>query len=146
VKGTAGVRLVRTGLDARGRSTVASDALVDASELPTGRVLHALWRSDAVASAPHAGDEPGLFPAAGGARFWVFTVRAHEPDGAAHGLHRTATVDLGFVVSGVLTMELEDGTTVDLNPGDAYVQNGTSHAWHNRGDVDATIVLSVLGV
>jgi mannose-6-phosphate isomerase-like protein (cupin superfamily) len=146
VKGTAGVRLVQTGLDARGRSTVVSDALVDASELPTGRVLHALWRSDAVASAPHAGDEPGLFPAAGGARFWVFTVRAHEPDGAAHGLHRTATVDLGFVVSGVLTMELEDGTTVDLNPGDAYVQNGTSHAWHNRGDVDTTIVLSVLGV
>jgi mannose-6-phosphate isomerase-like protein (cupin superfamily) len=139
-----GVRLVETGLDAAGRSTVVSDRVVDARELPTGRVLHPLWQDDAVLDAPPAGAEPGLFPAAGGARFWLFTVAAHEAQ-TGHALHATSTVDLGFVVSGVLTMELEDGSTVDLEPGDAYVQNGASHGWHNYGDVDATIALFIIG-
>jgi hypothetical protein len=138
------VRLVETGLDDAGRSTVAADRLVDARELPTGRVLNPLWGNDAVVDVAPGGIEPGLFPSAGGARFWLFTVRANEAQ-TAHALHRTSTIDLGFIVAGVLTMELEDGTTVDLHPGDAYVQNGTQHGWHNHGDVDASVALVVLG-
>ena len=144
------VRLVETGLDDLGRSTVASDRLVDAQVLPTGRVLHPLWGEDSVLSpAPDGGGPtgagPGLFPAAGGARFWLFTVRANEPADIAHGLHQTRTVDLGYVVAGVLTMELEDGTMVDLRSGEAFVQNGTAHGWHNRGTEDGLIALVVLG-
>ena len=90
------------------------------------------------------GTEPGLFPSAGGTRFWLFTVRANEAQ-TGHALHRTSTIDLGFIVAGVLTLELEDGTMVDLHPGDAYVQNGTQHGWHNHGDVDAVVALVVLG-
>ena len=138
------VRLVETGLDAAGRSTVVADRLVEARELPTGRVLNPLWGNDTASAGPAAGAEPGLFPSAGGARFWLFTVRAHEAQ-TAHALHRTSTIDLGFIVEGVLTMELEDGSTVDLHPGDAYVQNGTQHGWHNHGDLDAVVALVVLG-
>jgi len=138
------VRVVRTGLDGQGRSTIVSDELVDARELPTGRVLNPLWGSDSVLAGPSADAEPGLFPSAGGVRFWMFTVRANEAK-TGHGLHRTSTVDLGFVVSGVVTMQLEDGGTVDLKAGDAYVQNGTLHGWANDGDIDATIALVVLG-
>jgi hypothetical protein len=138
------VRLVETGLDDAGRSTVVADRLVDARELPTGRVLNPLWGNDAVLDAPPGGAEPGLFPSAGGARFWLFTVRANEAQ-AGHVLHRTSTIDLGFIVAGVLTLELEDGTMVDLHPGDAYVQSGTQHGWHNHGDVDAVVALVVLG-
>jgi mannose-6-phosphate isomerase-like protein (cupin superfamily) len=138
------VRVVRTGLDGQGRSTIESDELVDARELPTGRVLNPLWGSDSVLAGPPAGAEPGLFPAAGGVRFWMFTVRADEAR-TGHGLHRTSTVDFGFVVSGVVTMQLEDGGTVDLKAGDAYIQNGTLHGWANNGDIDATIALVVLG-
>jgi hypothetical protein len=138
------VRLVETGLDDAGRSTVVADRLVDARELPTGRVLNPLWGNDAVLDAPPDGAEPGLFPSAGGARFWLFTVRANEAQ-AGHALHRTSTIDLGFIVAGVLTLELEDGTMVDLHPGDAYVQSGTQHGWHNHGDVDAVVALVVLG-
>jgi quercetin dioxygenase-like cupin family protein len=138
------VRLVETGLDADGRSTVVADRRVEERELPTGRVLNPLWSNDAVSGGPAAGVEPGLFPSAGGARFWLFTVRAHEAQ-TGHALHATSTIDLGFVVAGVLTMELGDGSTVDLNPGDAYVQNGTQHGWHNHGDVDASVALIVLG-
>jgi mannose-6-phosphate isomerase-like protein (cupin superfamily) len=139
------VRLVQTGLDTQGRSTVASDELVDARELPTGRVLNPLWAADAVVTAPSGSGAAGLFPSPGGARFWVFTVRANEPAGVEGGLHRTDTVDLGFVVSGLLTMRLESGT-VDLNPGDCYVQNGTLHGWLNPGAADAVVALVVLGV
>jgi hypothetical protein len=138
------LRVVVTGIDESGNSTVASDSMVDVRELPTGRLLHPLWSADAVVPAPAGDATPGLFPAAGGLRFWMFTVRAHEEQ--THlGLHQTQTIDLGFVVSGELTMELADGSTVVLHSGDAYVQNGTAHAWHNRGDVDATIVLVVAG-
>jgi quercetin dioxygenase-like cupin family protein len=137
------VRLVETGLDDAGRSTIVGDRLVDARELPTGRVLNPLWTSDAVLDVAPGGAEPGLFPSTGGARFWLFTVRANEQTG--HARHRTRTIDLGFIVAGVLTMELEDGSMVDLHPGDAYVQNGTQHGWHNHGDVDATVALVVLG-
>jgi Cupin domain len=144
------VRLVETGLDDLGRSTVASDRLVDGRVLPTGRVLNPLWTDDSVLSAGRDGAgrdgaEPGLFPAAGGARFWLFTVRANESADTGHGLHQTRTVDFGYVAAGVLTMELEDGTMVDLRPGDAFVQNGTAHGWHNHGADDATIALVVLG-
>ena len=139
------VRVVETGLDEKGRSTVAADRLVDARELPTGRVLHPIWSDDRVLGAVPDGAEPGLFPGAGGARFWLFTVRAGEPGDAHGGLHATQTVDLGYVVAGVVTMELEDGAQVDLYAGDAYVQNGTAHGWRNRGATDATIALVVLG-
>jgi Cupin domain len=139
------LRVVETGLDQRGRSTVAADRLVDARELPTGRVLHSLWSDDRVLPAASDDAEPGLFPGPGGARFWLFTVRAGEPADADHGLHATQTVDLGYVVAGVVTMELEDGTQIDLQAGDAYVQNGTAHGWRNRGAADATIALVVLG-
>jgi Cupin domain len=138
------VRLVETGLDDGGRSTVVADRLVDARELPTGRVLNLLWGNDSPLDVAPGGAEPGLFPSAGGTRFWLFTVRANEAQ-TGHALHRTSTIDLGFIVAGVLTLELEDGTMVDLHPGDAYVQNGTQHGWHNHGDVDAVVALVVLG-
>lgn len=140
------VRVVETGLDGEGRSTIVADRLIDARELPTGRILHPLWSDDQVLAIAPNGAAPGVFPGAGGARFWLFTVRAHEPVDAGHGLHATKTVDLGYVVTGVVTMELEDGTEIDLHAGDAYVQNGTAHGWRNRGPADATIALTVLGV
>jgi hypothetical protein len=139
------VRVVETGLDEKGRSTVAADRLVDARELPTGRVLHPMWSDDRMIGAAPDGAQPGLFPGPGGARFWLFTVRAGEPEDVHRGLHATQTVDLGYVVAGVLTMELEDGTQIDLHAGDAYVQNGTAHGWRNRGATDAMVALVVLG-
>jgi mannose-6-phosphate isomerase-like protein (cupin superfamily) len=138
------IRVVVTGLDGDGRSTVVSDSRVDVRELPTGRLLHPLWGADAAVGAAGAASEPGLFPATGGLRFWLFTVRADEEQ-PNHALHSTPTIDLGYVVAGEMTLELEDGTEVVLSTGDAYVQNGTSHAWHNRGDVDATVALVVAG-
>jgi len=53
-----------------------------------------------------------------------------EPD--APGMHTTDTVDYGVVISGKVTLELDDGETVDLEPGDIVIQNGTRHAWRYK--------------
>ena len=58
------------------------------------------------------------------------------------GMHTTETVDYGFVLSGQLTLELDQGQKKVLNAGDCYVQNGTRHAWHN--DTEETAVLGVV--
>lgn len=52
-----------------------------------------------------------------------------EPD--SPGMHTTATVDVEYVISGRCVLELDDGATVELGPGDTVVQNGTRHAWRN---------------
>ncbi|MFF3872225.1 cupin domain-containing protein [Streptomyces sp. NPDC001978] len=140
------VRLVQTGLDAQGRSTVVSDERVASVAMPTGRRVHPLWsRDEPLGGGASAEGISGPFPPPGGIRYWLFTVPAGERDPASFGLHRTETVDLGFVVSGVLTLALEDGTSTDLHVGDAFIQRGTTHAWFNRGSQDAVAVLTVLG-
>jgi mannose-6-phosphate isomerase-like protein (cupin superfamily) len=52
--------------------------------------------------------------------------------GSRHPLmHRTETVDFAIVLSGEITMMLDD-EDVHLSTGDVVVQCGTNHAWANR--------------
>lgn len=46
-------------------------------------------------------------------------------------MHRTDTVDYAVVLSGSITMLLDE-EDVQLNAGDVVIQNGTNHAWSNR--------------
>jgi quercetin dioxygenase-like cupin family protein len=48
-------------------------------------------------------------------------------------MHRTKTVDYGIVLSGEITMVLDE-EEVPLQAGDIVVQRGTNHAWSNRSD------------
>ncbi len=59
------------------------------------------------------------------------------------GMHTTDTIDYDIVISGELVMELDDGAEVTLKPGDIVVQNGTRHAWRNRG-TEPVVMYSVL--
>jgi hypothetical protein len=61
------------------------------------------------------------------------------------GMHRTPTVDYVTVVSGTVTLELDDGATLDLKPGDTVVQQGARHGWRNRTSEAATISVVLLG-
>lgn len=57
------------------------------------------------------------------------------PDhGAARhaAMHRTRSVDYAIVLDGEIDMLLDD-TEVHLKAGDVLVQQGTNHAWVNRG-------------
>ena len=140
-----------------------------------GNEFHRLWGSDSTRSLPDDGsrpDAPRYFPPVGGSRFAFFTI---PPDGGAGapadldmgaalaefeeklpgmaehlelddpGMHTTASVDYGVVISGQVTLELDDGATVSLGPGDTYVQNGTRHRWSNPGAIPAVIAVVLVG-
>jgi mannose-6-phosphate isomerase-like protein (cupin superfamily) len=140
-----------------------------------GSEFHQLWGSDGAPHFPDRGEEPAhhsYFPPVGGFRFGHFTLppaghaelpadldvaaalaemdqklpgmTAHmEPD--APGMHTTATVDFEVVLSGSVTLELDDGAMVTLGPGDTVVQNGTRHRWSNAGDGPAVIAVFLCG-
>lgn len=55
-------------------------------------------------------------------------------DSGRHPLmHRTETIDYAIVLSGEITMLLDD-SEVHLKAGDVLVQCGTNHAWSNRSN------------
>ncbi len=140
-----------------------------------GSEYHRLWGSDVTCQFPDDGARPdarSYFPPVGGFRVGFFTI---PPDGgagapadldieaalaefeqklpglaehletAAPGMHTTASVDFGVVLSGQATLELDDGATVALNPGDTYIQNGTRHRWSNPGEVPAVLAVALIG-
>jgi quercetin dioxygenase-like cupin family protein len=122
----AAMRLLVTGHDDEGRATLAGDGPVEATVLSSGTALHRLWGCDTA---------PAF-------RFSVWTV----PPGYTSPVHATPTVDCGIVLSGELWLELEDGVEQHLRSGDAFVQNGTRHAWRNRGDQPAVVALFIAAV
>ena len=68
---------------------------------------------------------------------------AMEPD--APGMHTTDSIDYVLIVSGQITLELDDGEQTVLRAGDVVIQNGTRHAWRNHGTESCTIVGVAIG-
>jgi quercetin dioxygenase-like cupin family protein len=61
------------------------------------------------------------------------------------GMHTTATIDFEVVLSGTVTLELDDGAKMSLGPGDTVVQNGTRHAWRNPFSEPCRMVVFLVG-
>jgi mannose-6-phosphate isomerase-like protein (cupin superfamily) len=144
-------------------------------DLLPGSEFHTLWGTDSPSSFPDDGSKPSApryFPPLEGHRFALFTVPPHAGAGLTEdldvgaafaefqqklpgladyveldnpGMHTTATIDYGVVLSGEATLELDDGATVTLRPGDTYVQNGTRHRWSNSGKVPAVVAVVLIG-
>ena len=66
-----------------------------------------------------------------------------EPDHP--GMHTTDTIDFEYVISGEVWLELDDGVEVHLRAGDTVVQNGTRHAWRNKGSKPCQMVVCLIG-
>jgi mannose-6-phosphate isomerase-like protein (cupin superfamily) len=66
-----------------------------------------------------------------------------EPDNP--GMHTTDSVDFAVVIEGELDLELDEGRTVHVGPGDCIVQRGTRHGWRNPGDRAARVAFILLG-
>lgn len=65
-------------------------------------------------------------------------------DTAKHAaMHKTVTVDYIVVLSGRVTMILDDGE-VDLQPRDVVIQRGTNHAWVNKHEEEAFLCAVLL--
>jgi mannose-6-phosphate isomerase-like protein (cupin superfamily) len=136
---------------------------------------HLLWGSDGPEALPNAGMPPrttAFFPPLGGYRFFILTllpatgpldftkididaglremdeklpgIRDHsESDNP--GMHRTDTIDFEIVLSGEVTLELDDGVETVLRVGDVNIQNGTRHRWHNRTERPASMACVLVG-
>jgi hypothetical protein len=61
------------------------------------------------------------------------------------GMHKTNTVDYAIVFGGEMWLELDDAKTIHLKKGDVVVQNGTRHAWRNKGTAPVTMLFFLNG-
>lgn len=61
------------------------------------------------------------------------------------GMHCTDSVDYGIVLTGEIWLEVDDGKEVCLKPHDIVIQNGTRHAWRNKGNAPATMAFVLVG-
>jgi mannose-6-phosphate isomerase-like protein (cupin superfamily) len=144
------------------------------SELMPGCAAYRLWGRDERPTFPDDGSPrpaEAWYPPRDGSRFMINTIppgelvprpdldtaaavdelerqmpgamAAMEPDGL--GMHTTDSIDYVMVVSGELTLELDDGERTVLRTGDVVVQNGTRHAWRNHGTESCTIVGVAIG-
>lgn len=149
-----------------------SPRIVTTETLP-GLALVEVWATEETPTLPVVPVDlvPGMtsfVPGPGGTRFRIVqfpgaSTRAFEPEafrrefltkapGLAEamerqdpGMHTTDSVDYGVVISGEITLELDDGATVSLKPGDCVVQNGTRHAWRNRNTTPCVMAFVLVG-
>jgi mannose-6-phosphate isomerase-like protein (cupin superfamily) len=116
--------------------------------------------ADMTGAQDRGGAKVGIAPPAGGSVFRIVDFPPASADqekldpkfmeqmvhGAGHGhgpskfrapshpfMHRTNSLDYAIVMSGEIDMLLDDGEVVRLKSGDVIVQQGTNHAWINRG-------------
>jgi hypothetical protein len=60
-------------------------------------------------------------------------------------MHKTNTVDYAVVYDGEIWLELDNSETLHLRRGDVVVQNGTRHAWRNKGANAVTMLFFLNG-
>lgn len=147
----------------------------DGIAMMPGASFASIWGSDRPPALPTDGARPDYrtwLPPSGGYRVEQITIppsSAHPPadldmataatemeqklpgllghmDPDHPGMHKTATVDIVYVVSGRCVLELESGEKSELNPGDVVIQNGTRHAWRVPYDEPCTVLSVSLGV
>ncbi|MEA2949243.1 MAG: hypothetical protein QOI40_4573 [Alphaproteobacteria bacterium] len=156
------VRRVVTVVDDDGKAVVLFDGdnphkMVRPNRNSVSRMLWMTDRSPAAISgtADRAAVNVGIAPPAGGSVFRIVEfppvtpqIEQLAPDNmhgelAAHApkrglpprhplMHRTRTVDYAVVMEGEIDMLLDD-SEIHLKAGDVLIQQGTNHAWVNRG-------------
>ena len=163
-------RRVVTGYDASGRAIVLIDGAAPNAKLrrATGLTSTLLWVTDRSpadnsGSADAAEREIGVAPPPRGSIFRVVDFPpaaefgavdnaamlrelgiAPGEGGARHaGMHRTRSIDYAVVISGEITLLLDD-SEVHLKAGDVVVQRGTKHAWVNRGRENCRIAFVLI--
>jgi len=157
------LRRVVTALDETGKAVVLFDGENPHRTVrpATGNLSQLVWVTDQTpadlsGSADKATISIGTSPPSGGSVFRVIDYPPVKPDAekldrdhrlselrqepAIKGLpprhpfmHRTRTIDYVIILSGEIDMLLDD-SEIHLKAGDVLVQQGTNHAWVNRGE------------
>jgi len=157
------IRRVVTGHDAQGKAKVIMDSVADnILERPNrpGVALTNLWQLDTAPAVMETHEDPVtgpliLHPPEGGSVFRIVQFDPENPEvlanldgpsafaemgaganiveNARHPfMHRTDSVDYAVILTGEIYM-LMDEEDVLLRAGDTVIQQGTNHAWSNRG-------------
>lgn len=157
------IRRVVTGHNANGVATVISDgpatSILSRPNRP-GVTLANLWQNDTTPAAMERHDDPVegpliLHPPADGAVFRIVQFDPEDPEALAKldgkaafaemgagdtvvanarhpFMHRTNSLDYSVVLTGEIYMMMDEEEYL-LKAGDVVVQQGTNHAWSNRG-------------
>lgn len=137
-----GLRCIVTAHDSQANGIIQRDAIIPMENMPEikGALSSTLWViGDAVPTNDNNCDEDGAVRLIDNARNMDLVhptgINCRTTDlepGAITPMHRTSSMDFNILISGELTLILEDGTERTLqNPGDTVVQKGTMHAWRN---------------
>jgi mannose-6-phosphate isomerase-like protein (cupin superfamily) len=152
-------RRVVTGTNAEGRSYYSRVELVDAVQ-DGAHERYPMWRGDRLPDLlPTDGTTPPLAPPVAASEVETALRRSAEPAplgyvasivkiapaGEPSAFEQRATMDVAFVMAGEVALLLDGGEEVELRAGDVLVQNGTRHAWHNRGDAPAVLGVTSFG-
>jgi len=173
VGANAGIRRVVTTHDANGTAIVQSDDMASNVRVraTTGTRSTLLWSTDTSPAQYSDGDrgalEAPMAPIGHGSVFRIVEFPPGDPGGridsaqiaAEMGLHHdnggrrpprhpamhaTDSVDYAIVLSGEIDMLLDE-VEVHLRAGDVIVQQGTNHAWVNRGAEPCSIAFVLMG-
>jgi len=139
------VRRVVTGHDGDGRAVLRSDDRFETRLIPGGDAAFALlWATETV-PADNNDETDGRLRDAGLTLEAGSVIRVVDMmPGGASPMHRTNSIDYGIILSGEVELELDDGATTLLGPGDVVVQRGTIHLWRNRSATDICRIVFVL--
>ena len=168
-------RRVVTGHDASGKAVVLSDSIATnvKTRPASGTSSTLLWLTDSAPAVLSDGDDPaareiGITPPPTGSILRIVeyppeSARAassdqlvrerqeerapglqRKPSHRHSGMHRTESIDYAIVLSGEIDMLLDE-SEVHLKAGDVVIQQGTFHAWANRGTVPCAIAFVLIG-
>jgi len=166
------VRRVVTVVDRDGKAVVLLDGDNPHKMARPGRnsVSRMLWMTDrtpaALSGADRAAVNVGIAPPAGGSIFRIVDFPPISPEiekldpANMHSelaaeapkrgrpprhplMHRTRTVDYAIVMEGEIDMLLDD-SEIHLTAGDVLIQQGTNHAWVNRGTATCRIAFVLI--
>jgi hypothetical protein len=147
------IRRVVTGHGANGSSIVLTDGAVPHTRRieDRGVTFFEVWNTapmPALVTADEAEptDRPIVVPPS--ANGTIIRFCQFDPPGSSEAsapfMHRTETVDYGIVVSGEITLLLDDGSESVLHQGDVVIQRGTDHAWVNRSTEPALVAFVLI--
>ena len=134
------IRRIVTTHDKDGKSVIWMDANATNHKYPNERMISTLlWCTDEE-PADYATKEDmggrmlGTAPPPSGTRCMFSVLQPGQVDGPWPHMHHTDSIDYKVIISGEVTMYLDDTKTV-AKAGDVIIGLGTNHAWVNEGTV-----------
>jgi hypothetical protein len=140
------IRRIVTSHDEAGRTVVMNDGPPPNYRASgRGNVSTLLWSTDETpaefwTAEDYGARTLGTQPPARGSRFCIIDY----PPGTPGRMHRTDTIDFIVCLAGGIDMELDDGASVHIGPGEVMVQQGTNHSWVNNGAETCRLAIALL--